>query len=191
MRRYYYFAATLPAPQMGSPPPLSSADYLARCALHLAAADLAVLRAASLVSPAEGQPAATVSSPLLTRYYAWERTLRNELVRLRARRLERDGESMIRPTLADDTAARSAAAIFAAGSPLEAELLLERERWGLIRSLSALHVFDLERLLSYRLELQILERLGRLRQTEGEARYRETYAAIMGAAESTKTGVQR
>ncbi len=191
MGTYYYFAATLPTPQMGAPPPMTSAEYLTRCSRALAPRDLAVVAAAVLVSPPDGPPAATVASRLLTRYYAWERSARNELVRLRARRLERPSEPWVRVTLQDDVAPRVAQAIFGAGSPLEAELQLERERWSLIRSLGALHVFDLEALAAYRLELQILERLGRLREAEGEARYREAYAAILGATQSSETGVQR
>jgi hypothetical protein len=187
--RYYYFAATLPALQLGAPAPMGTAEFLERCSRHLASADYAVVEAALLGSAPEGPPAVTERSPLLTRYHAWERSLRNELVRLRARRLERDGEGWLRPAARDDAAPRVAQMVFQAASPLEAELLLERQRWEAIESFKALHFFDLESIVAYRLELQILARLARLRQEEGEARYRETYAAILGAARTSESGV--
>src|SRR3972149_4263118 len=142
---------------MGSAPPMTSAAYLERCALHLGPDPLSLVTSAVLTSPPAGQPPATRSSPLLCRYYAWERAVRNDLVRLRARRLEREAEPWVRPTRPDDGAPRVATAVFAASSPLEAEILLERERWALLRAMGALHYFDLEHLAAYRLELQILE----------------------------------
>ena len=186
MSRYYYFASTLPSLELGSPAPMTSRELLERAERFLSSGDFALLRDAVLVSPPAGPPPACAASPLLSAYYAWERSVRNELVRLRARRLERPSEPWIREARGDDTAQRSAQAAFQASHPLEAELLLERERWERIRELKALHYFDLESLAAYRLELQILERLVRLRADLGENRYREAYAAILG--ESTVSG---
>ena len=136
------------------------------------------------------------NSTLLMGYYGWERSTRNELVRLRARKLGRNADTYIRSAdstgrvLVDDDASRSALVSFQAESPLDGELALERERWSKLESLCALHAFDIDCLLAYRLELLILERLARLRSETGEVRYKETYAAILGAAQSTeKTGV--
>jgi hypothetical protein len=187
---YYYFAATLPTPELNAPAPMSSADFVERCRRHLDAAALAIVEGAVLLSPPGAPPAAASGSPLLRRYYAWERTVRNELARLRARRLERPAEPWIRPALRDGGAVRAAAAVFQSPSPLEAELLLEEERWTFIRTNAGLNAFDLDRIVAYRLELQVLERLARLREEQGQARYSETYAAILGAA-YTPSGVQR
>jgi hypothetical protein len=187
--RYYYFAATLPSLQLGAPPPMGTGEFLERCKRHLGSGDYAVVEAALLGSAPEGPPAVTEGSSLLTRYYAWERSLRNELVRLRARRLERAPEPWLRPATRDDAAPRVAQLVFQAGSPLEAEILLERQRWDAIEGMKALHFFDLESIVAYRLELQILARLGRLREEEGETRYRETYAAILEAAQTSESGV--
>lgn len=191
MPHYYYFAATLPALQLGAPAPMTSDEFLERCSRHLGEKDHALVAAALLVSPAVGPPTSTGTSRLLRCYYAWERTVRNELARLRARRLERAAEPWIRQTTVDDTAPRAAQAAFQASHPLEAELILERQRWDYIQGLRALHAFDLESIAAYRLELQILERLARLRHELGETRYRQTYAAILGAAQSTDSGVKR
>jgi len=187
--RYYYFAATLPALQVGMPAPMTSAEFLERCTAHLPPAHLAAVAAATISSPATAVPPGANGSTLLVRYYAWEWSLRNELVRLRARRLERAPEPWVRPVSRDDIGSRVAQSVFQAASPLEAELLLERERWAVIESLKALHYFDLEYLVAYRLQLEILVRLARLREEAGEAHYRETYAAILAAAPETSPGV--
>ncbi len=200
MSRYYYFAATLPSLQFGAEAPLSSEEFLARAREQLSAADYATLEAAVLVSASEGAPPlARSGEPLLDAYYAWERALRNELVRLRARRLGRPAEAYERPVRpgsgdagGDFSAARAARAAFEAATPLEGELALERERWAFLEAHAGLSPFDLSRLAAYRLELQILERLAGLKAERGEAGYRATYAAILGQAQSTEeTGVSR
>jgi hypothetical protein len=187
---YYYFAATLTTLELGAPAPMSSEDFLGYCRRHLDPSDLGIVEGAVLLSPPEGPPAAASGSMLLRRYYSWERTLRNELARLRARGLDRAAEPWIRPAERDGGAVRAAAAAFQCPTPLVAELLLEQERWTVIRTDAALHVFGLDRIIAYRLELQILERLARLREEQGEPRYREAYAAILGAADIS-SGVQR
>lgn len=194
MSHYYYFAATLPSLMPSSGAPMSSAEFLERARVHLGEADMRALEAATLLSPPErADPAATDASPLLAAYYAWERELRGELVLLRARRLGRASEPWMRPTGgrgADDSARAAAQAAFSAESPLEGELVLERERWSRIDALRALRSFDLESLAAYRLQLQVLERLDALRAERGETGYRETYAAILGAADhQVKSGV--
>ena len=191
MSRYYYFVATLPTLELGSPAPMTSAEFLERSQRFLAAEDFAVIHAATLISGVDGPPPACAASPLLTGYYSWERSVRNELVRLRARRLERAADPWIRSAGRDDAASRAAQAAFQASHPLEAELILERERWERIRTLRSLHFFDLELIAAYRLELQIIERLARLRDVEGEKRYRATYAAILGSSQSTESGAKQ
>ena len=168
---------------------MTSLEFLERCGRHLRPADMAVVEAAILGSGPQGPPEPAAASAVLVRYYAWERSLRNELVRLRARRLDRAPDAWLRPASRDDLAPRVAQLVFQASSPLEAELLLERQRWDAIETLKSLHFFDLETIVAYRLQLQILARLARLREEEGEARYRETYSAILGAAQSSESGV--
>jgi len=183
--------ATLPALELGAPPPMTSEELLERSLRFLRAEDFSLVSAATLLSAVDGPPPACAASPLLTGYYSWERSVRNELVRLRARRLERAADPWIRSAGRNDTAFRSAQAAFQASHPLEAELILERERWERIKSLKSLHFFDLELIAAYRLELQIIERLARLREAEGEKRYRATYAAILGGPQSTASGAKQ
>lgn len=200
MSRYYYFAATLPSLQFGAPPPMSSGEYLARAKAQLSEADYAALEAAVLASGPEGAPPeATGRDVLLAEYYAWERSARNELARLRAKRLGRQAEAYLRPArpgaeagARDESAFRAAQAAFQAETPLEGELSLERARWARLEELASLKTFDLARLAAYRLELEVLERLALLKAERGEAGYRDTYAAVLGQAQtSEETGESR
>ncbi|HNQ81340.1 MAG TPA: DUF2764 family protein [Candidatus Aminicenantes bacterium] len=184
MGRYYYFASTLPALSLGAPPPLSSADFLRRGRLHLRPMDFALLEKTTLQSGPDLPPPA--GSGLLDRYYAWERSLRNELVSLRAARLGRSGDRWRRPAGRDDDAARDARSVFLAvpdaSTPLEAEIALESVRWMRIDRLRGLTVFDFDSLLAYRLQLLILERLAVLTAGRGERNYQEIYDAVKEAA---------
>lgn len=200
MSRYYYFAATLPSLQFGAPAPMSSGDFLARAKAQLSAADYAAVEAAVLASEPEGAPPeAAATEPLLAEYYAWERSTRNELARLRAKRLGRQSEAYLRPPrpgvgagARDESAYRAAQAAFQAETPLEGELSLERARWARLEELASLKTFDLARLAAYRLELEVLERLALLKAERGEAGYRDTYAAVLGQAQtSEETGESR
>lgn len=189
-RHYYYFAATLPSLQLGAPAPFSSAEFLEQASRHLNAEELYILEASGLLSA----PELASSPPLafLRAYYEWERSLRNELTRLRARRLGRGAEPWLRSSEREESSLRAAQAAFAADSPLEGELVIERERWAFINSLKSYHSFDLESLAAYRLQLQILERLARLRAEAGEEGYRKIYADILEPAQSSDmTGVPR
>jgi hypothetical protein len=189
--RYYYFAATLPGLQWGSAPPSSSEEFLLRAARNLEASDVAVLEKASLSSVSwenmrdEGL---IKRGDLLDRYYAWERGLRNELVRLRAQRLGWDAGKFLHPkALGDETTCiRAASAAFLAADPLESELVLERERWAYIDSLAPYQSFDMSSLVAYRLKLLILERIASFDVERGEEEYRLLYAAILNAGAITR-----
>jgi hypothetical protein len=183
---YYYLVATLPALQFGAPAPMTSAEFLERCRSQLTEKDMLAIAAARLVSEPDSPPPECSASEMLPRYYAWERSLRNELARARGRKLGREAEKWIRDADWDDEAMRSAQALLQAESPLEGEIALERERWARVDALRGLHAFDLEVVAAYRIQLQCLERLAGLGAEAGEERYRETYAAILATATTSE-----
>ncbi len=185
MSRYYYFAATLPSLAFGAPSPMTSAEFLERCRVHLAQDDCAVVAAAVLSSEAGSPPKASATSGFLSAYYAWERSLRNALVLLRSHRLGKSGERWQRSSKRSDDAVRAAAFVFQAATPLEGEIALERERWTFIDGACARSVFELDSLIAYALRIQILERLSGLVPEKGEAGYKEACAAILGGAETS------
>lgn len=184
MRHYWYFPATLSGLLFGAPPPISSQDFLAQCERHLASPDYLEVAAAPRYLSGDEEPGALQSSFLLT-FIAWERTFRNELARLRARRLERNEETFVRPSKRFDEAARAATACFAIEDPYQAELLLERERWNAIERFSALSAFDLDFIIAYGVKLAINERLARLNKEEGGKGYKHLYGDIIGGAART------
>lgn len=193
-RHYYYFASTLPSLQLGAQAPLSSEEFLRRAKRNLSGVDYRVLEGAVL-SPSPDERQFLGGSRLLGRHNAWERALRNALAVLRARRLARDAAPYLRPPLSGDRAlealaSATAAAAFGAPTPLEGELAIERARWALLDAACPFQTFDLESLVAYRLELQVLERIALFEAERGEKEYREVYAAILRPAQaSSQTGV--
>jgi len=184
MGRYYYFAATLPTLQFGGSSPMPSAEFLRRGRIHLRPLDSGILEKAKLQSD-PGLPPPT-GSVLLDRYYAWERSLRNEFVLARAHRLGRSGERWLRPAEKDDDAARDARSIFHAvadsATPLDVEIALEATRWARVDRLRGRTVFDFDSVVAYRLQLLILERLAALTAGRGEPNFQSIYDAVMEAA---------
>lgn len=187
MSHYYYFAATLPTLQLGAPAPLSSADFLERCARSIDGRELEALRSAVLLSPREGPPRVCRGvSRLLDGYYAWERSFRAALASLRAARLGKPSGAPVvaAPRAEDEAIASQARAALQASTPLEGELAVERARWAVIESLLNYDVFSFEAVAAYRLRLQALERLEGFGAERGERGYRAAYDAILGAANS-------
>ena len=188
MNRYYYFGATLPTLLFGASLPMTSEEFLRRAEIHLEPADLAILERTRLLS-APDLPAPT-GSALLDRYYAWERTLRNEFVSARAHRLGKNPEKWIRPAGKYDDAAHDARSILHAvadsSTPLDVEAALEAVRWALIDRLKGRTVFDFDSIVAYRLQLLILERLAALTAERGEARFLPIYAELLASARTSE-----
>ena len=159
-------------------------EFLSLCKRHLSSADY--IEVAGLFVSLKGQKAPMgLGSGFLADYVAWERSFRNELARLRARRAGRPEENYIRPASRSDEAGRAASACFAAEDPYQAEILYERERWNAIERLSALSAFDIDFILAYRLKLAIAERLEGLGAEAGAAGYRHLYNDILDRASRT------
>ena len=182
MSRYWYFAATLPSLQLGTVPPIAPADFLVQASRYLSLEDMESLSSLGLLDT----PGPAGEPEVAARHREWDREVRNELVRLRARRLGRQPEDYVHGKAeASPAAAKAALAAFQAASPLEGELVLEAERWTFLDSLAPFQSFDLESLCAYYLKLLVLERLASFGVEGGEATYRETYAAILGSARTS------
>lgn len=187
MADYYYFAATLPSLLPGMAPPFPLEEFLEKASRFLNQSDFEVLASASLFIPEAGPdglgdgsallPASRL--PLLKAYYHWENCLRSELARLRAGRLRKPAEKYSLPGEVDWDALRVAQAAFAAENPLEAEMLIEKERWALIERLALNRFFDMSFLAAYSLKLQALARRERFRLVEGEAGYSAACSTVL------------
>jgi len=185
MSSYYYFTATLPTLQASaSAPPIPYDEFTDRASRFLSARDAATLASARLYLPEDGSfPAASGASTLLKRYYRWELSLRNELARLRAGRLQKPVEKHVKPGDPEWDGLKVAQAAFQAEDPLQGELLIERERWAFIEGLSVNRFFDMEHLVAYALLLQVLERRARFSAERGQESYRTVYKSVFETAD--------
>lgn len=184
MSRYWYFAATLPSLGFAAPPPFGESEFLDMARRNLAPEDFRELddspaiASGSVAKKAAGKP----RTALLKSFSAWNSDFRMELARLRARAAGRGETAYGRSERFDQRAVRSAAACFAAGDPLLAEVAFEKERWTALDELSRFSYFDMDFLVAYRLKLRILCRLAGLRREAGLAGYRNLYNDILARA---------
>jgi len=175
---YYYLAAQLPTAVYGQAAPMSPQAFrdLAKPKMggEGAALDLCVL------DPLPLDPKAP-APPFVRSWYDWEGTLRGQLARSRAQALKREGGYEAPESPADAAAAAKAA--LALESPLEAEQLLDRARWGAVERFAGLDAFSENAMYAYLLKLLLCERGQAFKTEEGFAEYKALYASILGAAE--------
>ena len=157
-------------------PPVGSGDMLEVCARFMTESDYRGLEDCTL------NPEDPEAPGLCMAYREWERSLRNDLVRLRAAEQALDETVYLRD--AEDIFGTEAIAgeAMAKSTPLEAEIFLDASRWAKIDDLSGGHYFDIEFLRGYRLKLQILERRAMFEEEKGFAAYRDLYARVLGAS---------
>jgi hypothetical protein len=188
--RYYYYIPSIPSLAFGASPPFPSARFLKDLPYYLDRKDAPIVASARLEHPSEEAKRAAAPSPVLAQWYRWDLALRNELTRLRGQETGRDSQPWLREGFPYPDAVAAARAAFAAPSPLEGEMILERARWDALERLKALHYFDRDFLVVYSLELQLLERLACFRKEAGAEEYGKAYDAVMAAAgPKSDTGV--
>ncbi len=160
-RAYYYTLASLPSLFFASPLPLTIKDFFSQCRFELTSGDFAILQSAQL-SPSDDAPLL-----FLKKWYDRERQIRNELVRLRARKLGWDAGKYLRKGEEGESAVRFARDIFSMDSPEAAEKRMDQARWNYLSELASDHYFDLEKLISYALKLKINEKISGLDPQKG------------------------
>ena len=175
MSQYYYLVATLPMLFYQSERSPSREEFLELCRTQVSKADFRVLGEAELLVRGERG----IGCAVLDKWRSWESDLRNELVKLRARRksIEPAGHLVeAKEHLGLPEIARQA---LGQASPLAAEEVLNRARWEYLDQLETGHYFDLSRLVLYSLRLQLLERRRRLADREqGGASFQSQYQSI-------------
>lgn len=181
MKRYWYFASTLPSFPFGAPPPMSLDEFDLLCERFVLAGDRAFLKAVDVVRQGD-IVIGMEQSPLLAAYFEWERGVRNVLVQMRARELKWSAEDFLREGYSPQSAVQAAQAVSAAPDPLQAELTLERERWNAIELLSALSSFDLDYLIAYKLKLLIAARCASFDREKGKQGFSTYYQDILHTA---------
>lgn len=152
---YVYILSSLPALNFGHKAPLSYRSLLALCENLLDEKEISVL---SGLSAWDRVTPLSVADRLLESFRSFEVSLRNELARLRAQRRHKDASVYLRPETAWDPWAIHVATNALRHPALDAERMLDEERWKKLDELSLGHFFDLDALISYALKLLILER---------------------------------
>lgn len=185
MSSYYYLAASLPMlTDSLQPPPLSTGDMLDQCRRFMNGDDYRVLLRADLNPELPLEESDSSDGPLSIgdEFRVWERSLRNDLARLRCAEQNQDAEAFTRDSEAAFGTAEAAAEAMARATPLEAELYLNRRRWMKAEELGAGHLFDVEFLAAYRLKLLLQERHAMFDEERGFAAYRRIYSRVLAAS---------
>ena len=165
MPRYYtYLISSLPLLQFGMKPPFSYQRFLQICQEKIPVQEMSILERITITGD---YPFADVPLSTLHKWRIFDTALRNELVRIRAARLGRGEEDYLRQQGHTEPAiSRIAMNAHRNPSILEAERMLDEERWRLLDALSVGHYFDLDLLVIYAIKLLILQRWQRIRATD-------------------------
>jgi len=162
---YYFLVASLPHLSLRAAPPLTTGQFLRRCAAQISATHYRIL---AEVERFQAQPTGT-GLALLDRWHERERALRNALAVVRAQRLGVAAAAYLRNFRQDPSLAEIAQRLLMLDSPLAADEELDRLRWRFLEELAFGHYFDLETVVIYRLKLHLLERRARFNPTVGAA----------------------
>ncbi|MBI4982756.1 MAG: DUF2764 family protein [Candidatus Omnitrophica bacterium] len=158
---YVYFISSLPMLQFDAKPPFSFEIFLLKAADFISIEELEILRRLS------DENIDSLKHPLIESWQSFNVSLRNELVKLRAVRKKVDPHKYLRPGGEVSSAlAHTASNAQRNPSVLEAEKILDREKWNFLDELSFGHYFDFEFLIIYGYKLLILERWEKLMQQD-------------------------
>ena len=184
MGTYYYAAAALPMLNFSEKTPLTGDAFLSFCREQLTEKDYAVLEASRLdMQSGEGRVTPVHENQILRKWYTWEISLRNQVVRHRAAQLQKDaGEYSIESEEIigmEDTVKHAVDG----EDPLEKEKRLYEARWRYLEELGTNIFFTLESLIVYYMKLQLLEKLEQFDRERGEEKFSAIYTQITESAD--------
>lgn len=172
MAQYYYTVASLPMLVLNQEPPITVEYFLETCSYTLNEKDYETLITA-INAPVEAP-----LHPTIAAWQNWERSLRNELVKMRAVKTEMDSEKYLREGDASTGVFDAAREAFGAANPKIGEQILDSARWRYLDELENSHNYDFTKLIVYYLKLQITERKRIMTDHNGENKYKEIYNGI-------------
>ncbi|MCK9574272.1 MAG: DUF2764 domain-containing protein [Candidatus Omnitrophica bacterium] len=161
-----YFISSLPFLQFGMKAPLEFKRFLELASDSIPKSELTILEnCADIIE--EPQKYKYNKKNIVKIWRDFEFMLRNELVKVRAKRLHKDAVSFLRSGLdAGPLFAHAIGEIARQPHPLEAERLLDMLRWNKLDELCFGHYFDIEFLFVYAQKLLILERWDNIRSAQ-------------------------
>jgi hypothetical protein len=175
LAQYYYLVASLPMLSYEYERAPSLDEFLTVCKPLVSPQHLSLLESAS----ATDLEADSAVCRTLDLWRSWEITLRNELLRLRAKNRGREAQphgTGSTGTVGPQVIAREA---FSQESPLQAEEILNRARWSYLDELESGHYFDIDKILVYALRLKILERKALFDEQKGREMFDKVYTEII------------
>jgi len=153
---YTYLIARLPPLNFGMKPPFSFERFLEICRIFISEEDFLLLSNLPVTIDESGK---SVSHPAIKRWLAFDTTLRNELVKIRAQSKKIDAAKHLRGENPIDVAiSHTAMSGRRSTSILEGEKILDEARWQALDDLGFGHYFDIDSLILYAYKLKILER---------------------------------
>lgn len=171
---YFYTVSSLPMLAYDMERFMSEEEFLHCCESTVSPRDFQILKSASIVPLIQEE----TGQPVLDKWYSWERSLRNDLVKMRAGRKGVDGDKYVASGAIETGLQNIAREAYTASTPLEAEIILDRARWEYLENLEAGHYFDLGKLIIYFLQIQLLQRRSRIIKEKGRAAFDEIYSVI-------------
>ena len=174
---YYYFVASLPHISYGDKPTFSTADFRDQCEIQLNSGDASLIPYCTFDPKIIMETSRKTGSSFIDQFMQWERTMILTLASLRAVRLKRQFTDDVPHDMPRVEALAKAA--FEMDDPLEAQLTMDRARWGVLDEMLGLEYFGVNNIYVYLLKLQLLERKQRLDTEKGLEAYREIYNSIL------------
>ena len=164
---YTYLISSLPMLSFSIKIPFGLEGFFAKCQGLIPGSEIELLRSACYQDSNALNTAATAS---LRKWADFEIALRNELVRARAGRKKIDPLKFVRlPDSPQAYISHVAMVAYRSTSIMDAEKILDQERWNFLESLSFGHYFDFDYLLVYGLKLKILERWDKIQKADKES----------------------
>ncbi|MGL4525113.1 MAG: hypothetical protein ACRCVN_06310 [Spirochaetia bacterium] len=181
MANLCYLLSSLPTLSFGKSPQVTYVEFLDASSRSLGVSEYERLKAFDNSSPPvslDGLPA------FEKKYWGWEVSLRNELVRLRAevlgvkpdRYLHNGGSLGLTTAVAREG--------FRESDPLRVEEFLTRARYDWLEACRCGRSFDFDILLIYSMQLQLLQRYYSFDATLGRENYSRVYQRVLSEAES-------
>ena len=163
--KYFYLISSLPSIILGEKPFYSIQGYMETCKSLMSDSDYRELASISL------DPSATSGNSNFTKKWkSYETEIRNLTSKIRATKLGKEVSTYLRPDSISSTEIdKGVSDAFAANSPLDREIILDKLRWSIIESLEADCIFDLKKLLAYKLKLSICEKSLKRNANQGQS----------------------
>jgi hypothetical protein len=172
---YFYTVASLPHLSFDSASAMPEEDFLFLCQNSISGGDWRVLKEARL--PSVSGP--KTGNATLDRWAEGEQSLRAELAKLRAAKKGLETESYNKYGAYSLSIIEAARKAFGEESPLEAEMIILRALWGILDELESGHLFDVDKLITYYLRLQIIKLKNKRNKTDGEKNFSSLYETIV------------